>query len=101
MKKKILLIIFSFLIFLAIPNLSGLAQSSGSQYIVNLYFFRGEGCPHCAQEEVFLQQMTAKYGDQLVIHEYEVWYHPENVTLLEKFAKKYGFDPSGVPVTFI
>ena len=101
MKKKILLIIFSFLIFLAIPNLSGLAQSSGSQYIVNLYFFRGEGCPHCAQEEVFFQQMTAKYGDQLVIHEYEVWYHPENVTLLEKFAKKYGFDPSGVPVTFI
>lgn len=45
--------------------------------------------------------MTAKYGDQLVLHEYEVWYHPENVTLLEKFAEKYGFEPSGVPVTFI
>ncbi len=101
MKKKLLSIILSLFIFLAIPNFSGLAQSPVTQYIVNLYFFRGEGCPHCAQEEVFLQQMTAKYGDQLVIHEYEVWYHPENVTLLEKFAEKYGFEPSGVPVTFI
>ena len=60
MKKKLLSIILSLFIFLAIPNFSGLAQSSVTQYIVNLYFFRGEGCPHCAQEEVFLQQMRKR-----------------------------------------
>lgn len=72
-----------------------------SDYIVNLYFFHGDGCPHCAEEEIFLEEMTAKYGEQLVIHKFELWNHPENIPVIEQFSKAYGFEPSGVPVTFI
>ena len=69
--------------------------------VVDLYFFHGDGCPHCADEEVFLNEMKQTYGEKLNIHAYEVWKHPENVPVIEKFAQAFLFEPSGVPVTFI
>ena len=58
--------------------------------IVNLYFFRGEGCSHCAEEEPFLQDLIDNvYGYRLVVHEYEVWYNEENAKLAEEFAAAY------------
>ncbi len=87
-------------IFLATAIPAAAAQTQ-TKYIVNMYFFWGDGCPHCADQEVFLEEMTQKYGNQLVIHDYELWYHPENQPVIEKFAEAYGFKPTGVPVTFI
>ena len=72
-----------------------------SEPTVDLYFFNGNGCPHCAEEEILLEEMTAIYGDRLVIHDYELWDHPENIPVFEEFAKAFDFEPSGVPVTFI
>lgn len=70
--------------------------------VVNLYFFRGEGCSHCAEEEPFLQHLIDDvYGPKLVVHEYEVWYNEENAAYAEKFAKAYGTEMTGVPLTFI
>lgn len=69
--------------------------------VVDLYFFHGDGCPHCAEEEVFLDEMKQTYGEKLAIHMYEVWKHPENIPVIEKFAQAFLFEPSGVPVTFI
>ncbi|MBR6091115.1 MAG: hypothetical protein IKP86_14345 [Anaerolineaceae bacterium] len=70
--------------------------------IVNLYFFRGEGCSHCAEEEPFLQDLIDNvYGYRLVVHEYEVWYNEENSKLAEEFAAAYGGEMTGVPLTFI
>ena len=70
--------------------------------VVNLYFFRGEGCSHCAEEEPFLQKLVNEvYQNRLVVHEYEIWYNEENAAYAEKFAKAYGEEPSGVPMTFI
>lgn len=70
--------------------------------VVNLYFFRGEGCSHCAEEEPFLQKLIdEKYGNRLVVHDYEVWYNEENAEYAEQFAKAYGTEMNGVPMTFI
>lgn len=69
--------------------------------VVHLYFFHGDGCPHCAEEEVFLDEMKQTYGEKLEIHAYEVWNHPQNIPVIEKFAQAFQFEPSGVPVTFI
>ncbi len=70
--------------------------------VVNLYFFRGEGCSHCAEEEPFLQKLIDEvYQNRLIVHEYEVWYNEENAKLAEQFAKAYGEEMSGVPMTFI
>ena len=45
---------------------------------INLYLFRGEGCPHCKNEEKWLKQIKEKYGDYLNVYDFEVWYNEEN-----------------------
>ncbi|MBQ6342777.1 MAG: hypothetical protein IJI41_06620 [Anaerolineaceae bacterium] len=70
--------------------------------VVNVYFFRGEGCSHCAEEEPFLQHLINDvYGPRLVVHDYEVWYNEENAAYAEQFAKSYNAEMTGVPLTFI
>ena len=66
-----------------------------------LYFFHGDGCPHCAQEEIFLDEIKDKYKDDLKIKEYEVWYNFSNQRLMEKVASTLNTEASGVPFTVI
>ncbi len=67
---------------------------------VNLYFFYGDGCPHCAKEEPFLRKMEEKY-DSLKVHYYEIWYSSENRNLFMEFGKKLNATVNGVPFTVI
>ena len=39
---------------------------------INLYFFRMDGCPHCAEEEKWLENIKDKYTDYLNIYDYEI-----------------------------
>jgi glutaredoxin len=66
---------------------------------VNLYFFYGDGCPHCAKEEEFLDKLEEKY-EQIEVHRYETWYDRENAALLDKVRSKLGFK-TGVPVLIV
>jgi thiol-disulfide isomerase/thioredoxin len=65
-----------------------------------LYFFWGDGCPHCKVEKIFLDEMKRRYPS-LEIRDYEVWYSQKNASLLTKMAEAYYLQASGVPVTFI
>ena len=70
--------------------------------VVNIYFFHGDGCPHCAEEKPFLQYLKDEiYKEHLNIHEYEIWYNEENADLAERFSAAYEDDFSGVPLTLI
>lgn len=64
---------------------------------ITLYLFHGDGCPHCAEEEEFLE----KYEDSLNIEMYEVWYDDENQAFMDKVRNIYGIDRNGVPLTII
>jgi thiol-disulfide isomerase/thioredoxin len=74
------------------------AQQSGEPVVI--YFFWGDGCPHCETAKPFLQELTQRYPN-VYVREFEVWYKPENQQPLRQMAAKFGFQPSGVPVTFI
>ncbi|MDH4228013.1 MAG: hypothetical protein OEV59_09755 [Deltaproteobacteria bacterium] len=74
--------------------------SAAADNKATLYFFYGEGCPHCAKEEVFLEKMKAKYPS-IDVRAFEVWHNPENVAIMTEFLAPYGLKPTGVPVTFI
>ena len=65
-----------------------------------LYFFWGDGCPHCAREEVFLQEMKEKYPS-LEIKMYETWNNRNNARALQEMAKAYQTQAKGVPMTFL
>lgn len=67
---------------------------------VNLYFFWGEGCPHCEKEKPFLEKMAKKYP-QLEIHSYEIWKNADNRKLMQEFGKKMNANVSGVPFTVV
>ena len=68
---------------------------------INIYFFRGEGCPHCAQEEKWLESIKEEYGDYINIYDYEVWHNDDNIKKLEKVKKELGSDATGIPFTII
>lgn len=67
---------------------------------VGVYFFWGNGCPHCAQAKPFLESL-AQRDPRVVLRSYEVWYNKENRAILEAMAKKAGFEPKYVPTIFI
>lgn len=68
---------------------------------VTINLFRGEGCPHCAAEEEYLESLENIYGNEIKIKTYEVWYNQNNSDLLEKVKKALDNDSSGVPFTVI
>jgi cytochrome c biogenesis protein CcdA/glutaredoxin len=67
---------------------------------VTLLLFHGEGCPHCASERAWLEQLAPLYPE-LRIEQYEVWNDADNRVLLQTYAEQLGFEPSGVPVTIV
>ena len=50
---------------------------------ITLYFFHGQGCPHCAEEEVFLNAIDENYPSLKIVR-YEVWSNEENSALLDE-----------------
>ncbi len=67
---------------------------------ITLYFFHGDGCPHCAEEEIFLKDLEKKYSN-FHIERYEVWYNEENAELLSKVEKAFSITRTGVPTNVI
>lgn len=75
------------------------AQSTTENKVV-VYLFWGDGCPHCASEKPFLEELAAN-NPLIELKLFEVWYDDANQKLFQDMAKAYGFEPSGVPTTFI
>lgn len=69
-------------------------------YPVVIYFFWGDGCPHCAAQKPFLQDLAKRYPS-IEIYDYEVWHDAANQQLFKKMTTAFGFEPHGVPTTFI
>lgn len=67
---------------------------------VYVYFFWGDGCPHCAEAEPFLQDLSQSYPN-IQIDSFEVWNDAENQALFQQMASVKGFEPRYVPTIFI
>ncbi|MDX9913818.1 MAG: hypothetical protein RBS77_04525 [Candidatus Moranbacteria bacterium] len=93
MKKNICFFIISSLLFLNVFK----AQAEGD---FKIYFFYGEGCPHCAKEASFLSEIEEKYPD-LKLKTFEIYNSQENVELLRKIGKYLEVDIAGVPFTVV
>lgn len=68
--------------------------------VVNIYFFHGDGCPHCFTEDAWLEELKKQY-DNIDVHEYEVWYNEENNKRMEQLKEMYQVTSKGVPFTII
>jgi len=83
-----------------IENPSVSQEDENKEASVNVYFFWGEGCPHCAHEKPFLEKMEKKYPE-IRIKEYEVWGSTQNQKLMQAFGEKLNATVNGVPFTVI
>ena len=68
---------------------------------INIYFFRGEGCPHCADEEKWFKEIKEEYKDKINIYDFEVWHNDDNLELLDKVKKELNSKSTGIPFTVI
>ena len=69
---------------------------------INIYFFHGQGCPHCAKEELFLNELETKYNDKINIYRYETWYNNTNKDLMLRVKAAFNDEKSvAVPYTII
>lgn len=82
----------------SMPAQESVDASEGQPVVI--YFFWGDGCPHCAAAEPFLEELTQRYSN-VELRAYEVWYVAENRDLFWRMAAAYDFEPSGVPAIFV
>jgi glutaredoxin len=67
---------------------------------ITILFFWGEGCPHCAEEKVFLEELKRRYP-YVEIRDFEVWKNRENARAFKKSMSELGAGQVVVPVTVI
>ncbi len=97
MIKKIRILLVSIL-FLFSFSQNAFAQINNDP--ITIYFFWGDGCPHCADEKSFFAELEAQY-DGVKVRAFEVWYDANNRQLLQDVGKELGVTVSGVPFTVI
>lgn len=62
-----------------------------------VYFFRGEGCSHCAEAEAWFESIQEEYGSKFRIVDYEVWNDANNAELMDQVAAFRNEEAGGVP----
>lgn len=67
---------------------------------VVVFFFKGEGCPKCAEEEQFLKALVKRIP-AVEIRAYEVWRHAGNAAMMRDLLKSRGVEAKGIPVTLV
>lgn len=67
---------------------------------VTVYFFWGDGCPHCAKARPYLEGLTYVYPG-LILKSYEVYYNAENQVFFQALAQKFALENMYVPTMFI
>ncbi len=86
-----------------VAQASALAQNAPAapgEQPVAIYFFWGDGCPHCAAAKPFLAELTQRYPN-VELRAYEVWYVQANQALFQRMATAHGFEPTAVPTILI
>ena len=94
----------SFLIIAAIMLLIPFAVKADEKAKVNVYLFRGEGCPHCEEALEWFDNTLSKdeeYSKYYELVQYEVWYDEDNAKLMDKVAEALGTEANGVPFIVI
>lgn len=71
---------------------------------VNVYFFRGQGCPHCEEAEEWFKSIEEEHGSKFKIVDYETWYNEDNKEMFRKVLKarkEYVSDEESLGVPYI
>lgn len=93
------LLIFTALLIYAAPGIFSFREAEAADHPI-LYFFWGDGCPHCEKEKKLLNTLHERYPE-VEMRWFETWNHPEFAALADAMRKAHGIATSSVPMTFI
>jgi len=82
-----------------ILTLSAPLALAGDSETVEIYYFYGKGCPHCAQMAPFLDELSEEYPIEL--KKFEIYFDQENRELFYDTAEAYNSEIGGVPTIFL
>lgn len=68
---------------------------------ITIYFFWGDGCPHCEDEKEFFNTILLPQYPGIQLLDFETWNNPENGEYYQEMADAYGFTAQYVPATFV
>lgn len=88
-------------IYVPLPRHSTLGDITFYEDIVNIYYFWGDGCPHCASQFEFLTELNQEMGYRFNLYSFEVWFDEFNVGLAQEVAALLDVEFGGVPFTII
>lgn len=95
MKSKTMIFVFSLFLLGVFCNIVSASHDTTA------YLFYGEGCPHCAEESMFLDSLLEKYQSVEIV-KLEIYYDSDNYDLFNQFCDSYGCsEPYGVPTIFV
>ena len=78
--------------------------TEGDTNEVSVYFFRGQGCPHCEEAEEWFKSIEEEHGSKFKIVDYETWYNEDNKEIFRKVLKarnEYVSDEESLGVPYI
>ena len=67
---------------------------------VEVVFFWGDGCPHCAEAKPYLDELAQKYSN-VSLRSFEIYNSQPNQELFKAVAAAHGFEPRAVPTILI
>jgi len=101
MRWKALYIII-FLCLFALITSNSISAENQQTLKACIYFFYGQGCPHCARVEPYLKTLEKTYPG-IEIHKFEIYNNRTNLQLLMKYFDAYNVSEHerGVPAVFL
>jgi len=96
-KQKIILVFLLVIVLCILSKIPAYAETNKDF----IYFFWGQGCPHCAQVEKFFEEKS--FYDKYPIEKKEIYLDHENAALLNEYYDEYKvpLEERGVPAVFI
>ncbi|MBO6195377.1 MAG: hypothetical protein J6O56_03405 [Bacilli bacterium] len=100
MKKVAKFLVLALVLFIPfMVNVHAEEKKTEEKSKVNVYLFRGDGCPHCAEAEEWFDGLAKdeEFSKYYELVDYEVWYNEENAKFMDEVAKALNTEASGVP----
>ncbi|MEA3248813.1 MAG: hypothetical protein U9Q03_00450 [Patescibacteria group bacterium] len=92
--RKIIMVLATFALFFIWAPVADAADN------LDVVFFHGRGCGHCAKSEALLEQMKDEHPE-ITVHSHEVYFDDDSRGLMFEFGRVYDVDVSGIPMMFI
>ncbi|MEI7857470.1 MAG: cytochrome c biogenesis protein CcdA [Methanomicrobiales archaeon] len=82
------------------PDEPGVTATGDQVQPICMYFFYGQGCPHCERVKPVIDALAVKYP-QVQLKTYEIYFNTTNQKMFKEFLTRYGVTEEGVPTLFI